>query len=303
MPWRSERTRWPLGWSDRGTLSRGVTGPTIRKEVRTVPRDGIRRYTYWSDRRIRQLAVDNDIAFERRLRWTSKIKAPFVGELEIGQEGRTLRRNEIARRIEEAIGELAVADFVTPPSVRFAKGIGRISFSQFVGVSTVNEGIVAHTSVSSSNGCRVEVCMFGSVENMAGYAGAHDRTTGGWVSSAAPAVFAFLGSRGTINRSQWDDSESISVEALKIATKQGAARDSEDGKSWTRGFTLSHADDSEWFAEIYTDVVLDKSRWDLDEAVDRIIIGAPLWIRTPGAQSVTRYHALRAQTESLRSWP
>jgi hypothetical protein len=263
-----------------------------------VPRDGIRRYAYWSDRRIRQIAVDNDITLERRLRWTSKIKVPFIGELEIGQEGRTLRRNEIARRIDEVIGELAVADFVTPPPVRFAKGIGRISFSQFVGISTVNEGIVAHTSVSSSNGCRVEVCIFGSVDNMDGYAGAYDRTTSGWVSSAAPAIFAFLESRGTSNRSQWDDPESIAVEALKIATEQGAAQDSEDGKPWTRGFTLSHADGSEWFAEIYADVELDKSRWDLDKAVDRIIIGAPLWIRTPGAQSVTRYQGLRAQPKA-----
>jgi hypothetical protein len=265
-----------------------------------VPRDGIRRYVYWSDRRIRKIAEDNGLALERRLRWTSKIKVPFLGELELAQQGHTMHRNEIARRIEEAIGELAVADFVTPPSVQFAKGIGRILFSQFVGVSAVNEGIVAHTSVSSSNGDHVEVCMFGSADNMDGYAGAHDRTTEGWVSSAAPAIHAFLKSRGTINRSQWDDLESISVEALKIARHQGTTLDSEVDKPWTRGFTLSHADDAEWFAEVYTDVVLDKSRWDDLPAVDRIIIGAPLWIRTPGAQSITRYHALRAQTEGPR---
>jgi hypothetical protein len=263
-----------------------------------APRDGLRRYAYWSDRRIRKITVDNDIALERRLRWTSKFKVPWFGELEIGQDSRTIRRSEIARRIEAAIGEHAVSDFVTPPPVHFAKGIGRISFSQFVGVSTVNAGIVAHTSVTSSNGHRVEVCMFGSVDNMADYAGAHDRTTEGWVSSAAPAIFAFLTSHGTINRSQWDDDEAISVEASKIAIEQGTAADTEPNKPWTRGFTLSHAEDSEWFAEIYSDVELDQSRWDLDRAVDRIIIGAPLWIRTPGAQSITRYQALRAQAES-----
>jgi hypothetical protein len=262
----------------------------IRREVSMVPRGGIRRYAYWSDRRIRQIAGDNDIALERRLGWTSKLKIPLLGELELRKGGRTFRRNEIARRIEEAIGELAVADFVTPPPVYFAKGIGRISFSQFVGASPVNEHMVAHTSVSSSLGHRVEVCMFGSLDNMAGYVGANDQTTGGWVSSAAPAIVAFLESHGTINESQWDDPESISVEVLKIATVQGTTPRSEGGKPWTRGFTLSHVDDSEWFADIYSDVVLDKSRWDLDEPVDRIIIGAPLWIRTPGPQSVTRYH-------------
>src|SRR6266545_3242423 len=99
-----------------------------------VPRDGIRRYAYWSDRRIRQIAADNDIPLERRFRWTPRLKVPFIGELEVAEERRTLYRNEMARRVEEAIGELAVGDFVTPPSVRFAKGTGRIVFSQFVGV-------------------------------------------------------------------------------------------------------------------------------------------------------------------------
>jgi hypothetical protein len=44
---------------------------------------------------------------------------------------------------------------------------------------------------------------------------------------------------------------------------------------------------AEWFAEVYKDVVLDKDRWhfkpgatDIPEPVDRIVIGAPLWLRT-----------------------
>lgn len=210
-------------------------------------------------------------------------------------DARTLRRAEIARRIEVAIGDHAVDDFVTPPSVRFAKGIGRVSFAQFAGVSTVNDGVVVHTSAQSSTGTPVEVCLFGSLENMAGYAGASDKTGSGWVSSAAPAIHEFLTSRGTVNTSQWDDPEALSVEALTIAQDQGIVgrREEHEGRPWTRGFTLGHADDSEWFAEIYSDVILDKSRWRLDEDVDRILIGAPLWVRTPQPQAVTRYRSLR----------
>jgi hypothetical protein len=44
---------------------------------------------------------------------------------------------------------------------------------------------------------------------------------------------------------------------------------------------------AEWFAEVYKDVVLDKQRWqnlrpgsDVPEPVDRIVIGAPLWVRS-----------------------
>lgn len=259
-------------------------------------RGGIGRYAYWSDRRIRGIASDNGIALERRLRWRAKLRIiPFVPEFEIGQEAATLGRAEIARRLEVAIGDHAVEDFVTPPSVRFAKGTGRVSFAQFAGVATVNDGVVVHTSVRSSTGDRVEVCLFGSLDNMRDYVVASDKTGGGWVSSAAEAIHLLVASRGTVNTSQWDDPESISVEALKIAQDQGISgrREEHEGKPWTRGYTLSHAEDSEWFAEIHTDVVLDKSRWRLDEDVDRILIGAPLWVRTPQPQAVTRYRWLR----------
>ena len=45
---------------------------------------------------------------------------------------------------------------------------------------------------------------------------------------------------------------------------------------------------AEWFAEIYHDVELTKERWsfkpgvDMPEPVDRILIGAPLWVRSNG---------------------
>jgi hypothetical protein len=71
-------------------------------------------------------------------------------------------------------------------------------------------------------------------------------------------------------------------------SRQGTNRQWEenDGKPWTRGFTLGQARESEWCAEIYDDVVLDKSRlsfphWDPAYGVDRILIGAPQWVWTP----------------------
>lgn len=259
-------------------------------------RGTVSRYAYWADRRIRDIASDNDISLDRRIRMTTKITTiPFFPSLEFAQEPRTLRRAEIARRVESAIDVHAVEDFVTPPPVRFAKGTGRVSFAQFAGVSTAREGVVVHTSTRSSTGVRVEVCLFGSLENTAGYVGASDSHDAGWSSSAAQSIELFLRSRGTINDSQWDDPEALSVEALKIALRQGETAESQqhEDKPWTRGFTLSHADESEWFAEIYSDVVLDKNRWELDEDVDRILIGAPLWVRTPTPQAVTRYRSLR----------
>jgi hypothetical protein len=86
-----------------------------------------------------------------------------------------------------------------------------------------------------------------------------------------------------------------------VATHQGMTGTDEEhaGKPWSRGFTFADVRDSEWFAEIYGDVVLTKERWHLDEPVDRILIGAPLWIRTPRMTNVRRYRDLRRQLNQV----
>lgn len=153
----------------------------------------------------------------------------------------------------------------------------------------------------SSTGVRVDVCLFGSLENTADYVGGSDQPPAGWSSSAARTIALYIQSRGTVNNSQWDDPESLAVEALKIATEQGVTGtwDEHQNKPWTRGFTFGHATESEWYAQIYNDVVLDKDRWTFNRdggispGVERILIGAPLWVRTPGAHAITRYRDLR----------
>ncbi|PXY17577.1 hypothetical protein BAY60_34245 [Prauserella muralis] len=211
----------------------------------------------------------------------------------------------MAPRIETAIGDLAVQDFVTPPPVMFAKGVGRVEFAQFTGGIEKRQVVVIYTNTRSSTGSRVDVCLFGSLENTADYIGGSDQPPPGWSSSAARTIALYIQSRGTINNSQWDDPESLAVEALKIATEQGVTGnwDEHENKPWTRGFTLGHTTESEWFAQIYSDVVLDKDRWTfpsdggISPDVERILIGAPLWVRTPGAHAVTRYRDLRSGSD------
>jgi len=55
----------------------------------------------------------------------------------------------------------------------------------------------------------------------------------------------------------------------------------------TKGKAFRRFPGAEWFAEVYKDVELDKDRWhfkpgaaDVPEPVDRIVIGASLWVRT-----------------------
>ena len=138
--------------------------------------------------------------------------------------------------------------------------------------------ILYNTSLATDD-TRVAVVLFGSEANVAGNLGRAKEI--GWSSSAAYAVEEFVMSQGKLNRSQWDD-EALAVEALRIAERQGSWDDdrAHQGRPWTRGFTLGRLDRAEWLAEIYYDVVLDKDRWVPGNiGVDRIVIGAPFWVR------------------------
>lgn len=92
----------------------------------------VRRYSYWSDRRVTSIAADNNIDLGSRLRLG--FKTPTWGLLpqaEVTEESKAVQRHEVARRIERAIGQIAVEDFVTPPPAAFAKGCSGVSFSAY----------------------------------------------------------------------------------------------------------------------------------------------------------------------------
>ncbi|WDZ84526.1 hypothetical protein [Micromonospora cathayae] len=242
------------------------------------------RYAYWSNRRVRSIADEEGISIAARWRSKFVLSLPFLPvEWEFGREPRSLYKNEIAERIERSIGSLAVEDFVTPPPVQYAKGVGRVEFSHFV--TYEDDRIVLGVRSVASDGTRVFVCLFGSKDNVAGFMGPNDPVAEGWSSSAMFSISKWLKTRCAENNSQWDDPQSISVEAMKIAFEQGFTKESRESpdQPWKRGYTFGDASNSEWFAEIYSDVVLDQERWDLDEPVDRILVGAPVWVRTPRA--------------------
>jgi hypothetical protein len=240
-------------------------------------------YAYWSDRAVRRIAQDQAIKIDPS--WTTKIsflKFPIVPmAVDLERPPRRLYRNEIADRIERAIGDAAVEDFVNPPPVRFAKGIGPVTFSHYI--SNEHGRVVLHINTVSSDGTRVGIALFGSADGTPAWSGSADPQISGWTSSAMWSVNTWLQSECRTNSSQWDDPESISVEALRIATDQGMNEGYDDHRDqpWKRGFTYADASAAEWYAQIYSDVILDKERWDLDDPVDRILVGSPLWVRTP----------------------
>jgi hypothetical protein len=270
----------------------------------------VRKYHYWSDRRVRGISTDNDISLETR--WSLSLKTPPLlgGQVGISDQQRSLRRNEVARKLELAIGSHAVTDLVTPPPVRFAKGTDHIEFARFVSSYAGNEGALMHVRKTNSLGQQADICLFGSMDNFAGYIESAVAPPTGWTSSAFYAIDELIETRGQQNTSQWDDEESRAVEAMKIALYQGATgyRNENKDKPWTRGFTIGSAEATEWFAEIYVDVELSEDRWNFsaDKAeygTERILIGAPVWIRTASSKPITLYHKYDPNKDPDEQWP
>jgi hypothetical protein len=241
----------------------------------------IHRYLYWSDRRIRNIATDNNIDVDNR--WRLALRSPnfaLLPQAEATKERRAVQRHEVATRVERAIGQRAVEDFVTPPATAFAKGSGRVTFAEYtpwrVKKGEERRAVVIHTRATSSSGCRVEVCLFASIENCAGYLPGPDAQAPMWSSSSTPFIEEFIKKEGKKRARVYDDDESIAVEILRVFNNEGMIDK----------FVFNRNASAEWFAEVYHDVELDKKRWslkpgrDLPEPVDRIVIGAPLWVRS-----------------------
>lgn len=275
-------------------------------------RGSVGRFTYWSDRRVRELARDNGIKIERSWGPTS-VKSPgavagvSLPQVELARSGqRDPNRQAIAKRISKALGAQAEVSFESAPPVQFARGLGRVELARYTVGPLRDKGVLLHVRTLSTAGQRIDLCLFGSLDNLAGFRAA-DAPEAGWTSSAWLAVNELLESRGAVNTSQWDDPESLSVEALKVALRHGNQPHSRAlDEPWTRGYTLGHVPNGEWVAEVYTDVILSPERWnfhesDSMEAGQRIIVGAPLWVRTADHKAIVRYDRLRQDRPGWRN--
>jgi hypothetical protein len=194
------------------------------------------RYPYWSDRRVRSIAADNNIELSSRYRFgvTSPALLP-APQLQLTREPAAAQRHEIALRLERSIGQIAVEDFVTPPPARFVKGRGPVTFAAYTRCypeaaylgqrsprrKARSKGVVIHTYSESSDGTKVEICLFASMENCADYLSAAKAPAPMWSSSSAEIIEEFLAYQGKRSASLYDDDESIAVEILRTINNQG----------------------------------------------------------------------------------
>jgi hypothetical protein len=270
---------------------------------------GTVEYLYWSTRRTSRFIEDNSLSDEPA---TQTLTSPSLGWLPTFSRSKPSvsgKRPQIARVIEEALGQIAVNRFNAPGPIQYAKGTGTVVFSEFMHVSSRQEDrpTVIFTMADHSRTDResVAVCLFGSMDNYLEYIqDGGPKTSHGWSSSAGPTVFNFIRSHGNdLGRPPIAGTAGeIAGAALQIAYSQGmhgvdyrCPRGMD--RPWMRGYTYGDAREAEWLAQIYLDMTREQLAADgintndyaYDLPVSRILIGAPLWIRTPSPRSVRLY--------------
>lgn len=265
---------------------------------------GTVEYLYWSSRRVGRFLEDNNLVVQPV---TRTITTPSLSWLPTFSRSTTSAGSlhpQVAKIIESSLGQIAVTRFNAPGPIKYAKGTGTVVFGPFKTwlVKPTRQPAVMFTvaDYDRRNRGSVAVCLFGSMDNFPEYVQSAGPGFGGgqfaeaWVSSSAPAVYNFIASHGTRLDDPYYMPEDMAVEALKIAYEQGlfgADTDEELGinEPWKRAFTYGDAREAQWLAQIYLDVDLLTTDDGLRYGFRRVLVGAPLWIRTPDPRAIRLY--------------
>ena len=261
---------------------------------------GTVEYLYWSTRRTSRFIEDIGLSVQPV---TRTFTSPSFGWLPTFSRSKTSAsgvRPQIAKEIEGALGQIAVSRFNAPGPIQYAKGTSVVVFSEFMHVSSQREDrpTVIFTVVDHSRRDRgsVAVCLFGSMDNFPEYvqSAGPGYADEGWVSSSAPAVYNFLKSHGKEYGWPCETPEEMASDALRIADGQGIYLPFEECdlgtvKPWKRSFTYGDSNKAQWLAQIYLDVDLVAGGRGREDGFRRILVGAPLWIRTPAPHPVRLY--------------
>lgn len=254
---------------------------------------GVQKYLYWANRRILQWLDDSGV----------KVPEPHQSKLETPSgrgflptfartysEGRKTKP-ELASIFQRSFGRLIVSDLSSPPPIAFASGTGPVAFGEFVSPDGTPQRALIYASVPVEHGDPVVVCLFGSLENYADFVVEADaRRSGGWTSSAGD-IERFLLTCQSENGDLCHPDEGISREAVLVCCRQGEkGSNANSRKGYNRDFTYGETRGvSERCAEIYRDIDLSTSKLGPAFGHSRVLVGAPLWVRTPTLRSILLY--------------
>lgn len=270
------------------------------------------KYLYWSERRIESLIADNNIKLLKPTETTLKSPSiPFVPTIERKTSYVPPGRHDVARAVETALGDIAVSSWETPPPARYAKGVGSIVFSEYPKLK--ERGMVTAGTVSSHSRGSVAICMFGSFNNLADVVSAGGSSQVGWTSSAAASMFDFLQSQKVPDSAPLDSELDVAIEALKEVFRHGLL--GRLTQTHPRGLGCAYGllhEVGEWLMEVYLDIEVDPREFKnalgfTPWGQARVVVGAPLWIRTPRPTALETfgrrdYRTVEREGESPWSW-
>jgi hypothetical protein len=255
-----------------------------------------RKYLYFSERRVRSWLDGSGVA--TRPSSSREITTPNLGNVVPSVKWTRVDEAQagscLAELFERTFDDWIVRDLGSPGPIRFAVGTGIVNFGEFVDDVTAKRALI-HVDVNVDDRARrVAICMFGSLENYAEFiprsTDPSPRLEHGWTSSAAPDIERFLSTRnvdGVVIR----DREDLAREAVRVVLFQGDRGPYTDAsRGYNRSFTYGETNRyAEWCAEIYEDVSLGDTGGGAEEGYDRVLIGAPMWVRTPSPDNIQLY--------------
>lgn len=251
-------------------------------------------FLYWSDRRIRNVASDCGIKIERGGDATLKSpRIPGLPQAEWKQRDPVPARSATAEKIEKGVRGDMLSDFGPRSSGRFAKGLGTVFFSELTQGADVTM-ISAGAEGRTPQGDPVAICMFGSFENLTEVLTNGDVQRYGWSSSSLRHVARFMETELLEPNECFGTDAGLAYAAAQIVFESGG----DDRYPWRRGFTYGHLRDvGEWFMEVFLDISIAPEevppQYHSLRRFRRIIVGAPLWIRTPTEKALRVYNQCR----------
>jgi hypothetical protein len=175
---------------------------------------------------------------------------------------------------------------------------GGLTFAEFVNFGRVENIVSIFTRSEVTDGTRVAIGMFSSRDNLADVIASAPTSENGWSSSAAKEIFAFVSGFGGRVPDRSDRSE-IAREAINLLAHQSGGMAERE----KRGFTYGHLGESgEWLLEAYLDVEFLEGPVTVEgDTFDRVVLGAPLWIRTSRPEELVLYGGQPAGSKP--PWP
>lgn len=253
---------------------------------------GTQKYLYWSHRRALRLLEDSDVQIPESSQW--KVATPsfrnVLPTIEHARGRSRTTKTELARIFQRSFGQRIVSDLSSPAPIEFASGIHPVMFGEFVSPDGVPQRALIYVRVPVENSEPVAVCLFGSLEHYAEFVIEAGAERGGWTASSAVDIERFLTTGQFEDGVICDSQEDIAREAVKVCCYQGETGPGLDTrKGYNRNFTYGESDFCEWCAEIFFDVDLSIDELGSECGHSRVLVGAPLWVRTPSLRNIYLY--------------